>query len=362
MNEINSKDTKSLIVTNGMFIIDDIEHSNHNVHYKNVPGGGGTFAILGACIISPSNTISKGLKWIVDRGSDFPEEVTKEIESWGTDVRFRDDFNRLTTRGLNYYEGDNDLRQFKFLTPKKQLDVDDWVAAFGRKAIDEIHSFHLLCSGLRCSAIIDSLLQARSAKSVKPVIIWEPFPDLCDSDHLTDIKNVVQRDDAVIILSPNAEESSRLFGLHDREPTNLQECLKLAHHFDEFMNENSMCVLRCGSLGSISISEKFKSGRSYEHFPAYHSKTQSKVLDPTGGGNSFLGGFALAYALTKNLATANICGNIAASAIIEQIGIPKYNPIDRTWNEVTLLNRLKFYISQFGLQYNIGDLYKSLSQ
>ncbi|CAI4037600.1 hypothetical protein SMKI_03G0750 [Saccharomyces mikatae IFO 1815] len=359
---MNSTDTKSLVITNGMFIIDDIERGSCNIHYKNIPGGGGTFAILGACIISPSHATSKGLKWIVDRGSDFPEEVTREIESWGTDAKFRDDFDRLTTKGLNYYEGDNDLRKFKFLTPKKQINVDDWVATFGREVIDEIHTFHLLCSGSRCLEIIDDLLRVKSTKSLKPVVIWEPFPDLCDFDHQSDIKSVVQRDDVIIILSPNAEESNRLFGLHDKEPTSLEECLKLAHYFDDFMNENNMCVLRCGSLGSLSISEKVADKRCYEYFPAYHSKTQSKVVDPTGGGNSFLGGFAIAYALTGSLSTASICGNIAASAIIEQTGIPRYDPIERTWNGVTLLERLTFYLSQFCLRYDIGEVYESLSQ
>ncbi|CAI4056629.1 Mak32p SKDI_03G0840 [Saccharomyces kudriavzevii IFO 1802] len=362
MNEKNPIDMKNLIITNGMFIIDDIEHSKYNIYYKNVPGGGGTFAMLGACIVSPSNAISKGLKWIVDRGSDFPEEITREIKSWGTDARFRDDFYRLTTKGLNYYEGDNDLRKFKFLTPKKQIDVGDWVATFGRETIEEIHAFHLLCSGSRCSEIIDALLQVRSEKRIKPVIIWEPFPDLCDFDHQNDIESVMQREDVIVILSPNAEESSRLFGLHGKEPTSLEECLTLAHNFDEFMNKKNMCVLRCGSLGSISISEELDGRRVYDHFPAYHFINQSKVLDPTGGGNSFLGGFAIAYALTKSLATASICGNIAASAIIEQIGIPRYDPINRTWNGVTFLDRLKIYLSQSGLQYDIDEIYKSLSQ
>ncbi|KOH00677.1 Mak32p [Saccharomyces eubayanus] len=363
MNEENSMDAQSLIITNGMFIIDDIENSKCNIHYKNVPGGGGTFAILGACIISPNNKTSKGLKWIVDRGSDFPDEITKEIESWGTDARFRDSFDRPTTKGLNYYEGDNDLRKFKFLTAKKQIDVQDWVATFGRETINEIQSFHLLCSGSRCAKMIDALMKVRSRESGKPVIIWEPFPDLCDFEHQHEIRCVMQREDVTVILSPNAEESSRLFGLHGKEPSSLEECFELAHRFNEFMNDNNMCILRCGSLGSISITDRLGSAeRAYDHYPAYHFKTKSRVLDPTGGGNSFLGGFAIAYALTRNLATASICGNIAASAIIEQIGIPRYDPAYMTWNGLTLLDRLEFYLSQSGLQYNASDVYKSLSQ
>ncbi|CAI4300935.1 CFF_collapsed_G0005760.mRNA.1.CDS.1 [Saccharomyces cerevisiae] len=362
MNEEDSTETKSLVITNGMFIIDDIERSKYNIHYKNVPGGGGTFAILGACIISSGNVTSKGLKWIVDRGSDFPKEVIREIDSWGTDVRFRDDFSRLTTKGLNYYEGSDDLRKFKFLTPKKQINVDDWISTFGQKIIDEMHAFHLLCSGSRCLDIINDLLRVKSSKGTKPIVIWEPFPDLCDFDHQNDIKSVMQRNDVTVILSPNAEESSRLFGLSSKEPTSLEECLALAHRFDDFMDENNMCILRCGALGSISVSEKFKNGRTYDHFPAYHFKTQSKVLDPTGGGNSFLGGFAVSYALTKSLDIASICGNIAAGAIIEQFGIPRYDPIAKTWNGITFLDRLKFYLLQSGLQYNINDLYKSLTR
>lgn len=123
-----------------------------------------------------------------------------------------------------------------------------------------------------------------------------------------------------------------------------------------------ICAFRCGSLGSISITDRLRNAeRAYDHFPAYHFKTKCKVVDPTGGGNSFLGGFAIAYALTRNLATASICGNIAAGAIIEQIGIPRYDPPHKSWNGLTLLDRLEFYLSQSGLQYNVDDVYKSLS-
>lgn len=71
----------ALITTNGMFIIDDIYEKDGRVH-KDVPGGGGMFAMLGACIVSTSPTISRGIKWIVDKGRDFPDSLTTIITSW----------------------------------------------------------------------------------------------------------------------------------------------------------------------------------------------------------------------------------------------------------------------------------------
>lgn len=78
--------------------------------------------------------------------------------------------------------------------------------------------------------------------------------------------------------------------------------------------------------------------------PAYHQDA-SKVVDPTGGGNTFLGGLAVALARGETLEEAAIWGTVAASFAIEQVGVPQLKEEDgddwETWNTVSVRGRLK---------------------
>ncbi|KAJ2968195.1 hypothetical protein NUW58_g10272 [Xylaria curta] len=51
-------------------------------------------------------------------------------------------------------------------------------------------------------------------------------------------------------------------------------------------------------------------------------RRKGKVVDPTGGGNTFLGGLAVALARGKNLEEAAAWASVAASFAIEQVGMP----------------------------------------
>ncbi|KAI1324166.1 Ribokinase-like protein [Xylariaceae sp. FL0255] len=68
------------------------------------------------------------------------------------------------------------------------------------------------------------------------------------------------------------------------------------------------------------------------------------VADPTGGGNAFLGGLAVALARGKGLEEAAEWGSIAASFAIEQVGMPLLGHDSEgreTWNGVIVEDRLE---------------------
>ncbi|KAK3353477.1 Ribokinase-like protein [Lasiosphaeria hispida] len=74
------------------------------------------------------------------------------------------------------------------------------------------------------------------------------------------------------------------------------------------------------------------------------STGNGKVVDPTGGGNTFLGGLAVALARGKTLEEACAWGSVAASFAIEQVGVPvlgQNNEGHETWNGVRVDGRLK---------------------
>lgn len=59
--------------------------------------------------------------------------------------------------------------------------------------------------------------------------------------------------------------------------------------------------------------------------PAYFTEEDARkgrVVDPTGGGNGFLGGMSVALARGKGVVEAAAWGSVAASFMIEQVGVP----------------------------------------
>ncbi|KAI0913634.1 Ribokinase-like protein [Ustulina deusta] len=77
---------------------------------------------------------------------------------------------------------------------------------------------------------------------------------------------------------------------------------------------------------------------------AQGKKKKGKVIDPTGGGNTFLGGLAVALAKGKGLEEAAAWGSVAASFAIEQIGVPTLGYDDEgreTWNGVRVDERFE---------------------
>lgn len=85
--------------------------------------------------------------------------------------------------------------------------------------------------------------------------------------------------------------------------------------------------------------------------PAYH-QDGNKVIDPTGGGNTFLGGLAVALARGKCVEEACAWGSVAAGFAIEQVGVPllgRDGEGRETWNDVRVHDRLREFKGRVGL-------------
>jgi len=75
-----------------------------------------------------------------------------------------------------------------------------------------------------------------------------------------------------------------------------------------------------------------------------------KVVDPTGGGNAFLGGLAIGLARGKEVLDAAAWGSVAASFAIEQVGMPTVGVDDEgreVWNGVRVEERLGDFIKKW---------------
>ncbi|KXL42882.1 hypothetical protein M433DRAFT_6041 [Acidomyces richmondensis BFW] len=334
-------DTTSIeFVTLGMFIIDDIyppPSSPNQQPQTNVIGGAGTYSAIGARLFSPPPW-SKSVGWIVDAGTDFPSELRSVIASWDTGVLMRNR-DAPTTRGWNGY-GEHDHRAFKYLTEKKRLTAEDLTPNLLRA-----RSIHLICSPTRCIEMVQRIMDRRreafGPNEPKPTIIWEPVPDLCIPSELD---NTLQALAHVDVVSPNHEE---LLSLFSSAVTEVQESAiekyasRLLAAGCRYPNSRFAVVVRCGSRGCYVATTRVS-----KRLPAYHSDP-AKVIDPTGGGNGFLGGFAVGLLRTGgDVVEAARMGSVAASFCIEQVGVPELNDQrdgQERWNGENVFTRMAHF-------------------
>lgn len=412
---------------------DEIEYPPPRPPQKDILGGAGSYSALGARLFSPAPLDSKSVGWIVDQGSDFPPAITSLIDSWGTSALLRHDASRLTTRGWNGYVDEQETRAFKYTTPKKRLTAAD----LSGTPLLHSKSFHMVCSADRCRELVGDIIALRKDEAppedaeggggyTRPIIIWEPVPDLCTPDELLKLTNCLP---LVDVCSPNHSELAAFMGDSGVDPeTGEISTAAVERACEQLLGSMPLSsftlVIRAGEKGcyiarnggrrkpnASSASSKGKSGdqrrrKALGHrgalqpdtdmmslfagllqqqsgdgaegeeeeptfsfireedneveidpgldrwMPAYWTKEHGdKVVDPTGGGNTFLGGLAVALARGKSMEEAASWGSIAASFAIEQVGVPTLGSNEEdeeTWNGVTINSRLTELYERIG--------------
>lgn len=284
------------------------------------------------------------------------------------------------------------------MTPKKRLTADDLTPD-----LLQARSFHLICSPLRCQQLVAEIKARRRElppreNDARPIFIWEPVPDLCTPDELLNCTNTLP---VVDVCSPNHSELAGFMGDSGLDPETgdistaaiERACEQLlasmplqsfslvvrAGHKGCYIAKNGGRKRQAGSSkrkkkqyqrgglqpdtdmmalfaellqneeeGLSAREESLEVDPGIEKWiPAYHQDSP-KVVDPTGGGNAFLGGLAVALARGNKLEDAAAWGSVAASFAIEQIGMPKLaaggdddKSCPETWNGVIVDDRLR---------------------
>ncbi|KAI9038817.1 PfkB family carbohydrate kinase [Aspergillus affinis] len=359
--------------TLGMFILDDIEFGGIRPDVKNVLGGAASFAVVGARLVAGKDH-ARSVSWIVDVGSDFPQEVLDTINAWDTDCMIREDPTRLTTRAWNGY-GHNEQRAFKYLTPKLRLEPhmlsDSQVLS---------RTFHMVCSASRCITIVQEILRRReglqrndqvSTSLERPIFVWEPVPDLCTPEEQ---EMFFAANRVVDVVSPNELELGLMFGQSGWSEDGQfgQDIVRRVLASGIGPDGTGHLVIRAGKDGSYSYS---RAQRIW--LPAYHQPAASEsspVVDPTGAGNSFLGALAQGmvsagrdpasviesiFASSENwrdaveadgdrghILEALVSATVAAGFVVEQIGVPRMSTSTEgreLWNETEFTERVRLY-------------------
>ncbi|GAP87267.2 putative mak32 protein [Rosellinia necatrix] len=238
----------------------------------------------------------------------------------------------------------------------------------------------------------------------KPIFIWEPVPDLCTPDELLNCTNVLPLIDVMSPnhaelagfmgddgLDPETGEIStraieraceQLLGSmplqsfcivvragekgcylarnggrkrKHKSKTSGKKPSALLH--GGLRPDTDMEALFAGLLqdpeGSVAREEIEVDPGVERWLPAFHAnatngeaeekkKGKGNVVDPTGGGNTFLGALAVALARGEGIEEAAVWGSVAASFAIEQVGMPTLGHDDEgreTWNSVRVSER-----------------------
>lgn len=335
----------------------------------------------------------------------------------------------------------SERREFKYTTPKKRLTAADLTGTPLLKA----KAVHMVCSPNRCKELVEEIITLRKREArlaaasrqkddddeddddkdgyTRPLIIWEPVPDLCTPFELLNCTNALPLID---ICSPNHAELAGFMGTDGLDPETGQISVEqVERNCEQLLASMPLTtytlVVRAGEKGCYVArnggrkrkqqqpmkkgkkkkavvgldARNFHGGlqpdtdmmslfagllqdmqdRDNEDDPfgrfddteqdggievdpgierwlsAYHTDA-SKVVDPTGGGNTFLGGLGVALARGKSIEEACAWGSVAASFAIEQVGVPELGTDGEgreVWNGERVEERLRGYVERVGL-------------
>ncbi|KAH8591361.1 Ribokinase-like protein [Bisporella sp. PMI_857] len=321
-------------VSLGMVVLDELRLPNGQVKH-NCIGGSGAYSTIGARLItSPSK--SKEIGSFILAGHDFPAEILDILRGWGLSLVVEIDRNRDSTRGiLEYHDEAFGRKSFHYITTPLQPTPRSLPAE-----LLSSKSFHLLRAPEAIRNEVEELLQMRkeAGLEIRPLLVWEPLPGQCTHEyldaHITACKSVD-------VFSPNHLELLALLGdpTFPFNPRAIEACAdSILHSSQEQASVLQAVVVRAGEHGCLTVSNTGK-----KWFPPLLSP--DKVVDATGGGNTFLGAFTLALQVCGDVEEAAIQATVAASFAIEQIGMPMRAIVNgqEMWNGVRVNERLEIY-------------------
>ncbi|HEY9086820.1 MAG TPA: PfkB family carbohydrate kinase [Anaerolineaceae bacterium] len=276
-----------MYISIGSIIIDDIILPDGQTKWG-VFGGGSTHAIVGMKVWADSVGISA---WA---GTNFPPEMEADLARHFdlTGVIRRD---LPTARAWQLFEEDG-RRVEVFRTDmstfvKNSPGPDELPAAYWRAS--GIHFQNDVLN--RFSEWIDRFRSNGSGP-----ILWEPWGELA----VPEKRQVFNEAMALVdVVSPNLLEGQTLTGLQDAE-TIARALLD---------DGAKMVALRMGADGSLVMDERGRMAR----VPA---APVEKIVDVTGAGNAYCGGFLVGYAETGDMVQAACMGAVSASFALGQFG------------------------------------------
>ncbi|KAF2450672.1 putative PfkB family kinase [Karstenula rhodostoma CBS 690.94] len=327
-------------VSLGMFVIDDI-HMPKRSPLRDILGGSATFATLGLRLFTQD---SKRIGCLLIAGEDFPSSVRGTIEEeWGTTTVVKVREGRKSTRGkLVYADETFGPKTFTYIHPPLKPNPSDLT----HSPLLHARAFHLLATPAEILAHVPELLTFRGDATERPFIVWEPLPASCLAEKYDEFVAAYR---LVDVFSPNHLELSALFGgttNSDFDAVHLERCATSLVTSSIGIHESGAVIVRAGENGGFVVGRPTRP----TWYPAYYAKGSEKVVDATGAGNAFLGGYIAGCQRSGGDAGEGMCyGSVAASFALEQIGLPRVERIGESvyCSGVAVSARLEEYKKRF---------------
>lgn len=244
-------------------------------------------------------------------------------------------------------------KSFRYKTPLLPLEPEHLIDSDLLKA----QAFHVFLDPVQVIEQTAQLHEFRHVAGIfdRPFIIWEPKAYSCIPENL---QAFVEGMRVVDVFSPNHIELAKIVG---KDPPTAPEIHAFEQMCDPLMSRHSgseprgMIIVRAGDMGCF-----VKSTAISTFLPAYHGlrekatgSSNPQVIDTTGAGNSFFGGFAIQILFSPgDYISAACAGNVAASFAVEQVGLPRLTFCGdgaELWNDEEAAAWLHHYKADLGL-------------
>jgi sugar/nucleoside kinase (ribokinase family) len=288
--------------------------------YLDKPGGSLLYAASGAGIWEP------GIGLVGRVGEDYPQDWIEQASRAGFD-----------TSGVRFLNANLDLRAFYAYTDMETCHNDNPVSHFARLGL----SFPKMLLGYTGpSPAVDSRIQ-QTPLTIRQSDLPGEYLDataahLCPLDFLSHTllpTALRQGRISTITIDPASGYMNPIFW--DHIPAVVKGITALITSEDKLRNlfqgrstdlwemaetiagyGCEMVVIKRGSQGQLLLDRSNQAGPIHWQIPAY----PARVIDPTGAGQAFCGGFLTGFRSTYNALEGALAGNISASLTIEGNG------------------------------------------
>jgi sugar/nucleoside kinase (ribokinase family) len=294
------------IVSVGHLCIDSISLPNRLLPYI-ILGGSAAYVSLAAKRLGANVSI------ISKVGGDFPEAYLWWLNQEGVNLAEVAKLKQeKTTRFELKYNSDLSNRVLRLTSKAPPITVEDLRKTIKAKVV------HLAPISNEISyEVAEKLAKSAEVLSLDPQGLVRVFDEngFVANEPLKD-RRILELIDVYKSSQDEIEAATSM--------TNLKEAIKAVHDFGV-----ETVIVTLGARGAVLSVE----GTAYE-IPAY---TPNKIVDPTGAGDAFIGGFLAEYVRGREILWCGCVGSAAASTVVEGVGPTFLGDRDEIYRRANLL-------------------------
>jgi sugar/nucleoside kinase (ribokinase family) len=279
---------RDCFISIGFIIIDDIILPD-GARKLGVLGGGATHAVMGMRVWTDRVGLVSGV------GGDHADEILSELDEYFYTKGMKVQSHLPTPRAWQVFDKTGHRDETFQTSQEGMLSLLPEPAEL-KDYYQHISGVHLHCSPENVQQWVPHLRELGCK-----IILWEPFDEFCRPEN----RELFRRNSKMVdIVSPNLREGRMLTGL--------QEPVEVIQQLVEY--GAPAAALRMGGEGSLVASTNGDLFR----IPSYPVEN---LVDVTGAGNAYCGGFIVGLHREGDLQMAGWYGAVSASFTLEQFGV-----------------------------------------